>query len=127
MTTEPRDVAFGATMGEWLETMPSALSDLPVGLWRIVALGRKGFGLEGPALANFIRRSIYALMDAGAKPVVGAGKPNQWKLQVQYGSNKHEVAEAVIAEWLRDGAPTPEPWTGVWFGLPWSYLPGKRR
>jgi hypothetical protein len=38
-------------------------------------------------------------------------------------SNKHEVAEAVIKEWLKQGAPTPEPWTGLWFGLPWSYSP----
>ena len=70
-------------------------------MWEIVDHGRTGFSLEGEALTDFVRRSIHALIDAGAKPVVGAGKPDQWKLQVQYGSNKHEVAEAVIDEWLR--------------------------
>lgn len=113
-------------MSEAIATMPGSLNDLPVGMWEIVDYGRKAFGLDGPELADFIRRSIHALMDAGAKPVVGAAKPGKWKLQVQYGSNKREVAEAVIAEWLRDGAPTPEPWSGLWFGLPWSYLPDKK-
>ena len=70
---------------------------------------------------------IVKISPHGNRTVIGAGKPNQWKLQVQYGSNKHEVAEAVIQEWLRQGAPTPEPWTGLWFGLPWSYLPDERR
>lgn len=126
MNREPTDAA-GVTMSEWIAGLPYGLNDLPVGMWVIVPNGRVGFGLEGPELANFIRRCIHTLMDAGAKPVAGPIKPSQWKLQVKYGSNKHEVAEAVIQEWLREGAPTPEPWTGVWFGLSWSYLPHKNR
>lgn len=122
MTKEPRD-AFGVTMSEWIADLPLELSELPVGMWMLVPNGRIGFGLEGPALADFLRRCIHRLMDAGAKPVAGGNKPNKWELQVQYGSNKHEVAEAVIQEWLRQGAPDYEPWKGVWFGLPWSYLP----
>jgi hypothetical protein len=122
MTTDPKD-AFGTSMSEFITYVPGTLNDLPVGMWEIVRDGRWGFGLEGPALTDFIRRCIYSLMDAGAKPVAGAGKPDAWVLQVQYGSNKHEVAEAVIQEWLRQGAPDYEPWKGVWFGLPWSYLP----
>jgi hypothetical protein len=122
MTREPQDRIFGGSMSECIAAMPSTLSDLPVGLWGIVDRGRKSFGLEGKELADFVRRCIHALMDAGAKPVDGGNKPNQWELQVQYGSNKWEVAEAVISEWLRQGGRTPEPWTGVWFGLPWSYL-----
>lgn len=114
-------------MSEAIALMPGSLNDLPVGLWQIVDRGRKSFGLEGAELASFIRRSIHALMDAGAKPVGDGDNPKQWKLQVQYGSNKHEVAEAVIQEWLRQGAPTPEPWTGVWFGLPRHWLPENRR
>jgi hypothetical protein len=104
-----------------IASMPKSLNDLPVGLWVIVNHGQKGFGLEGEALVDFIRRCIYALVDAGAKPVAGGNKPNQWELQTQYGRNKHEIAEAVIAEWKAQGAVKPEPWTGVWFGLPWSY------
>ncbi|MEA2880000.1 MAG: hypothetical protein QOF14_5196 [Hyphomicrobiales bacterium] len=113
-------------MSEWIACTPGSLNDLPVGMWEIVNDGRQGFGLEGEALAAYIRRCIHALMDAGAKPVAGGNKPNQWKLQVQYGSNKHEVAEAVLLEWRQQGSPTPEPWTGLWFGLPWSWLPEGR-
>jgi hypothetical protein len=117
---------YGTLMSDEIALIPNSLNDLPVGLWELVDQGRKSYGLKGDALASYIRRSIYALMDAGAKPVAGGNKPNQWKLQVQYGSNKYEVAEAVIQEWLRQGAPTPEPWTGVWFGLPWTWLPEGR-
>src|SRR4051812_26037905 len=84
--------------------LPGTLNDLPVGMWEIVPSGRFRFGLEGQAIADFIRRCIYYLMDAGAKPVAGGGKLNHWKLQNQYGSSKHGVAEAVIQEWQRQGA-----------------------
>ena len=122
MNTEPRDRAFGTPMSEWLATMPNSLSDVPVGMWLLVHRGRMAFELEGEALVDFIRRSIHALIDAGAKPVRGAGKPGTWALQSQYGANKYEIAEAVIAEWKEQGAPTPEPWTGLFFGLPRDYL-----
>lgn len=125
MTSEPRHTAYGSPMSEWIALTPGSLNDVPVGMWDIVYNGRDGYGLEGEPLKDFIRRSIHALMDAGAKPVIASDKPSKWVLQVQYGSNKHEVAEAVIQEWLRQGAPTPEIWTGLWFGLPWSYLPDK--
>ena len=110
-------------MSDHIALLPGTLNDLPVGMWEIVPCGRYRFALEGPALIDFIRRCIHKLMDAGTKPVIKTNKPNIWELQTQYGRNKHEVAEAVIQEWLRQGAPTPEPWDGVWFGLPWSYLP----
>jgi len=123
MTTEPRHAGWGIPMSEYIDRkIPRAPYDEdPRGMWVIVDEGRHGFGLEGDALASYIRKNIYALMDAGFKPVIGVGK-NQWQLQAQYGSNKQEVAEAVIREWLREGAKTPEPWTGLWFGLPRHYL-----
>ncbi|MEA2880006.1 MAG: hypothetical protein QOF14_5202 [Hyphomicrobiales bacterium] len=126
MTREPRHISWGTPMSTWIEErIPRPPYDeLPLGMWAIVDDGRRLFGLEGEALAGYIRKSIYALMDAGFKPVCGVGK-NRWQLQVQYGSSKQEVAEAVIAEWLREGAKTPEPWTGLWFGLPRHWLPEK--
>ena len=108
-------------MSEWIATMPGLLSDVPVGMWHLVPRA-KSFGLEGEASVDFIRRCIHALVDAGAKPVRGAGKPNAWILQPQYGADRYEIAEAVIAEWKAQGAPTPEPWTGLFFGLPRDYL-----
>jgi hypothetical protein len=125
MTREPQDRQYGGPMSEYIAALPSTLNDLPVGMSEIVESSRKGFGLEGEALTDFVRRCIYALIDAGAKPVAGGNKPNQWNLQVQYGCNRWEITQAVVAEWLQQGAPTPKPWTGLWFSLPWSYLPQK--
>jgi len=76
MSKKPEHKAYGGSVSEWIALAPGELNDLPVGMWKIVDHGRDGFGLEGPALADFIRRSIYALMDAGAKPVAGGNKPN---------------------------------------------------
>jgi hypothetical protein len=126
MTIEPeRRSRYGETLSGSIAHWPRSLNDLPVGLFQIIVDGREGFGLDGEMLIDFIRRCIYALVDAGAMPVRGAGIPGvaKWILQPQYGRSKQEIAEAVIAEWLRDGAPTPETWTGLWFGLPWSYAP----
>jgi hypothetical protein len=108
-------------MSERIACTPATLDDLPVEMWEIVYHGRRGFGLEGDALAGYICSCIYALMDAGAKPVAGGDKPNRWELQTHYGSDKYEIAEAVIRDWQRRGRRTPEPWTGLWFGLPWCY------
>ena len=108
MTKEPTD-ALGVPMSEWIADLPTTLNDIPVGMWELVPNGRLIFGLEGPALANFLRRCIHTLMDAGTKPVIKRGRADTWELQTKYGSNKHEVAEAVIQEWLRQGAPTPDP------------------
>lgn len=126
MTNEPQDRHYGTPMSETIALMPGTLNDLPVGMWQIVNDGRQGFGLEGTELAGFIRRCIYALIDAGAKPVA-QDDSGKWWLQNQYGSTKHEIAEAVIQEWLGQGAPTPKVWTGLWFGLPWSYSPDENR
>jgi len=124
MIKEPTD-PLGVPMSEWIADLPTTLNDIPVGMWVLVPKGRMSFGLEGPALIDFLRRCIHTLMDAGTKPVIKTTKPRTWELQTQYGSNKHEVAEAVIREWLRQGAPTPDPWDGVWFGLPRSWLEGQ--
>jgi hypothetical protein len=124
MTREPRHIGWGIPMSEWIDRViprPPYDED-PRGMWQIVDEGRRAFSLEGDALASYIRKNIYALMDAGFKPVSGPVKPNQWKLEVKYGSNKQEVAEAVIREWLLQGGKTPEPWTGLWFGLPKHWL-----
>lgn len=118
---EPHDRAYGTPMSESIALLPGTLSDLPVGMWEIVSDGRMGFELEGEALTDFVRRCIHVLLEAGAKPVLGTNTPNVYELQTQYGRTNTEIADAVIREWLAQGAPTPAPWTGLWFGLPWSY------
>ncbi len=110
-------------MSEWIADLPTTLNDLPVGMWVLVARWPHWFRAGGAGARRF-PPPLHPHAD-GCRHEAGGrtAQAEQWELQVQYGSNKHEVAEAVIQEWLRQGAPTPEPWKGVWFGLPWSYLP----
>jgi hypothetical protein len=124
--TEERKHQDGGSMSERIACTPGTLDDLPVGMWEIVYHGRYGFEFDDDSLAAYIYFSICALMDAGAQPVAGGNKPNQWELQTHYGDDKEEVAKAVVREWQREGKWTPEPWTGLWFGLPWCYSPDQK-
>jgi hypothetical protein len=126
MTKEPRDRLYGTPLSEWLRVMPSQMSDTPVGLWWLVPMAEE-FGFVGADRTDFLRRSIRALLDAGGLPVRGAGRPDAWLLQSQYGTDKSEIVEAVVREWQAQGAPTPAPWTGLWFGLPRSYTAEERK
>src|SRR4051812_2005334 len=99
MTQELRHTAYGRTMSEWIALTPGELTRDAVGLWQIVPEGRGGFGLQGADLVEFVRRSLHALLERGAKPVVGGrGTGYNWIVQPQYGSSNDEIAEAVIAE-----------------------------
>lgn len=118
MTDEPRDKFYGETMSEVISLVPGELPIDAVGLWQIVPKGRDGFGLTGEALVGFIRKCIYALLDAGAVPVSGGkGTGYDWIAQKQYGTTREEIAENVIREWSQ--APNDqEVLFKVWFALP---------
>lgn len=126
MTMEPKDRLYGTPLDKWLKAMPLDMSDTPVGLWRLVPKAAD-FSYIGAGRADFLRRSIRALLDAGGMPIRGSGTPGRWVLQTQYGTGKSAIVEAVVAEWQAQGSPTPEPWTGLAFGLPWSYAAEKQK
>jgi hypothetical protein len=125
MMTEPKDRIFGTPLDKWLEALPLDMSDTPVGLWRLVPRA-EDFGFADARRVDFLRRAIRALLDAGGMPVRGAGLPGRWVLQTQYGAAKPAIVAAVVAEWQAQGSPTPEPWTGLAFGLPWSYAKAEK-
>lgn len=118
MSEEPRERYHGTPMGEWIEQVANELPYDAVGLWKIVPDGRRGFGLEGNALTNYVRRSIAELLSRGAVPVIGgADKGHHWIVQPQYGSRSEEIVENVMREWLARGATEEDPgW--LWFALP---------
>jgi hypothetical protein len=100
MIDEPRDKGTGETPSEAISQYPGELDLDAVGIWQIVPDGRVTFGLSGDALADYVRRAIYALLDAGAVPVRHVpGSGFHWTRQTQYGSTREEIAEAIIAEW----------------------------
>lgn len=100
MISEPRDNDTGATLSEVIAQIPNELSYDVVGLWHIVPVGQGNFGLKGEAWADFLRRAILALLDAGAVPVRHEpGTGYEWIRQKQYGSSHPEIADAIIQEW----------------------------
>ena len=120
MNQEPIHKHYGTPLTEWIERIPNELPRDAVGIFQIVPAGRDGFGLEGEELAEFVRRSIHRLLDAGAVPVRGGkGTGYEWVRQSQYGSSKHEITEALIIEWqAMPDDPLLLCGQGIWFALP---------
>lgn len=123
MTAEPRHLNYGTPMSEWIAQTPNELPRDAVGMWQIVPRGRRGFGLEGDALTDFVRRCIAALLARGAVPVVGgADKGYFWIEQTRYGRTRAEIIATVVSEWLANGATDEDP-GGLWFALPEKCIP----
>jgi hypothetical protein len=116
MNDEPKHKLYGTPMGEWIALTPGGLNDeVGVGISGIIGNGRYGFGLEGEQLIDFVRRSLYTLLERGAKPRhwLMTGTP-----QLQYGSDSpSEIVEGVIADWLKRGGGDLE-WVDFRFSLP---------
>ncbi|MDR0780157.1 MAG: hypothetical protein LBF16_05610 [Pseudomonadales bacterium] len=113
---------FGQTAMEYIETVSGELPVDAVGLWQIVPAGRQGFCFSSSDLSEFVRMCVLALLEHGAKPVVGGGGTKyDWLLQPQYGESNENIANAVINEWLAAGAGDCDP-GGLWFALPSPYV-----
>jgi hypothetical protein len=122
MRLDARHNLYGHTIAEHIKTVPDELPVDAVGLWQIVPAGRYGFELSGSDLAEFVRRCVFALLERGAKPVVGGGGTGyDWILQPQYGEANEEIAATVVREWLSAGAGDSDP-GGLWFALPSPYV-----
>lgn len=126
MRLDTRHKLYGHTVAEHIHTISDELGVDAVGLWQIVPAGRYGFDLSEADLSEFVRRCVLALLEHGAKPVVGgAGTEYDWILQPQYGESNEEIANAVVSEWCATGADDCDP-GGLWFALPSQHV-GKRR
>lgn len=118
LNLQSTDKFFGKTVLEYIQTVPGELPVDAVGLWQMIPMGRQGFGLSGDDLTEFVQRCVLALLEKGAKPVMGgAGTQYDWTLQPQYGETNEEIASAVVSEWLASGAGDSDP-GGLWFALP---------
>lgn len=100
MIIEPRHKDTGETISEVIALIPNELKYDVVGVWHIVPDGETGFGLSGSDLANFLKRAILALLEAGAVPVRHfAGSDYEWVRQNQYGTTPENIADAIVKEW----------------------------
>ncbi|MBU9580588.1 hypothetical protein KTE26_19305 [Ralstonia mannitolilytica] len=125
MKLDTKHKLYGHTVDEHIRTVSDELEVDAVGLWQIVPAGRYGFELNETDLSEFVRRCVVALLEHGAKPVVGgAGTEFDWIFQAQYGDSNEEIANAVVSEWLAAGAGDCDP-GGLWFALPSQHV-GKK-
>lgn len=101
MIDNVRNTIYGYTVAESMSFISAELDQDANGLWVIVSRGASGFVLTGPALVEYVRKAIRAHLDAGAVPVRGGvGTEYEWLHQPQYGTDREEITEAIIAEWL---------------------------
>jgi hypothetical protein len=102
------------TAALYIETRPYDIDGDGEGFWGIPSWGRS-FGFEGDDLTEFVRLCVLRLLEAGAVPVRHAESGTlRWKEQAQYGSSRDEIADAIVAEWLKSGGGDP-PWEYLWF------------
>lgn len=112
----PRHLHFGTLATDWVAAIPNELPIDAVGLWQVFAALKRGFGLEEPELTVWVRRSVEALLSAGALPVVGSAVDKNWHRAKGFGRERDTDVEAVLA-YLRDLG--REPHVGdLWFALP---------
>jgi hypothetical protein len=117
--SQMRDRYSGETVDECIAGWVAELARDATSLWHIVTDGREGFGLSGPLLIHFVRRSLLALFVAGAKPVMGGDKIYIWGRVTKYGDEPQQMADAIIDEWQKSGRdPTIG---GIWFATPNVY------
>jgi hypothetical protein len=83
-----------------------------------------GEGLGGDDLTEFVRRCVLALLERGAKPVLGGkGTEYDWLLQPQYGDANEEIANTIVSGLLLVRS---IPLSGVWFAFPSPYVGRKK-
>ena len=90
-----------------------------MGLGGIIDDGHRGFGLEGEALVEFVRKSLRTLVEAGARPWHwGTPEDIDRDIPLHYGNDTpDEIVEGVIADWLASGGGDLE-WGDFRFILP---------
>jgi hypothetical protein len=117
---QKRHRTYGCTIDEWISATPGGLDRDAEGLWHIVSAGRQGFGLSGPELIDFVRRSLLALFAKGARPVQGASDGvHVWTPLEKYTGDAETMAQTIIDEWQASGR---DPDAGdIWFALPHIY------
>lgn len=106
------------TQSELIAIIPNEFPIDAVGLWQIIAMGRLESPLEGENLTDFLRRSIIALIEAGASLIrFSDGPPNKyWEPQHCLGNDPATIAENVIARWREDEQEAD--FGSLWFARP---------
>jgi hypothetical protein len=118
MTKELPNHEFEQPINEWLALTPNELAISAISLWHVSVAGEHRFNLRGSKLANFIRRGIVALLDAGAIPVnPSKGTRHEWIAVHHYGQETEVISAAILTEWAASSKDENYLF-GIWFALP---------
>ena len=122
MIDERKHRIHGESVRDWIRYLPVELDDIGIGLHAIVQTGRYDFELADSELTEFIRRSIGALVQKGARPEHLSSRSHfDRRVKLHYGSDTtEEIVEGVIADWIASGAKDLE-WGDFWFALPGTF------
>lgn len=120
MTNEPLHRETGETLSDVIAQHANELVFDAVALMHIVPTGQTDFGLAGDALAEYVRRSVRALLEAGAVPVTHVpGSGYDYIYEPKYGSTADEITEGVVLAWLAlPDDPLVLAGEGAWFARP---------
>ncbi|HRD78464.1 MAG TPA: hypothetical protein PK264_21420 [Hyphomicrobiaceae bacterium] len=99
MSTLDRDTYDGLTQDENIAEFIKELENDAVSMSQIVFLSRDGFHMQPDEATDFIHKSVFALVEAGAVPVRFGGPSHDWVRQHQYGTSPENIANAVVREW----------------------------
>jgi hypothetical protein len=106
--------SLGDTVADFLNTLPYEIDGDGEGLWSLVPTGRS-FEFEGADLKEFVRISVLRILYVGGVPVRHSENgPLRWLEQKQHGTERDQIANAIIAEWQAAGGGDP-PWEWLWF------------
>lgn len=114
MSPTPTHDVVGIGIDEWIDRVPNELLVDAVGLWQIVPVFQKNFGLSGERLEHYVRLSIAELLKRGALPV----EPTRagWEVREDLALPPGETVEKVVRYWK---SLNREPGVDdIWFSLP---------
>jgi|HubBroStandDraft_4_1064222.scaffolds.fasta_scaffold28085_2 hypothetical protein len=115
MIDDKKDRFFGCSAAEWIRRIPNELERDAVGFWQIVPVGRRGFGLEGDELREFVRRSLAAVLERGAVPAAYCN--GKWVPTWKHGKDQKAILESITNEWEDSGRRDPDV-DDLWLALP---------
>lgn len=105
-----------STVGEYLKNCHHELDGDLVGLWGLVGIGRRFYGLKDGDLREFIIYAIIQLFAHGAHVIDGSKDPAfLWEKTDRYGSDPEEAAFNIVKEWNAKGEPDIRGWDGIAF------------
>lgn len=84
----------------------------------MVRTGYNRIGLTKGEMVDFLRLCIFELYRIGARPATSPSDRPAWFITDQYGATSEAIADAMIGEWLAEGAPRQVDWGRWWFSWP---------